>query len=107
MCGDPGREASLISRGQRVTVFSWVHFSSVYFRARSKRKSQNLVEVFHMLAQTVFRFDTNKTNIKLAKYSSYKTSDFLTDLSIDMSCFHFVPSCRAYTRRTLFQFLIN
>ena len=30
LCGNPGREASSISRGQGVTVLSWIEFSPQY-----------------------------------------------------------------------------
>ena len=46
---------------------SWVDFSSVYFRAQGQEKLTKPSEVFQMLARTVFRLDTNKTNIKLDK----------------------------------------
>ena len=64
---NPGRKASSISREQRVIVFSWVDFSSINFKARSQRKLTKSGEMFQMLAWTVFRLDTNKTNINFDK----------------------------------------
>ena len=36
LCGNPGREASSISRGQGVTVFSWVDLSPQYIVLSTK-----------------------------------------------------------------------
>ena len=43
---NPGREASSTSRGQRVTVFSWVDFFLSIFQDTKSKNSQNLVRCF-------------------------------------------------------------
>ena len=78
-----------------------------YISGHKVRETHKPSEVFQMLVRTVFRLDTNKTDTKLDKMFHPLMNLIFSDLSMNMTWFHLVPSCRTYIRRALFQFLKN